>query len=268
MEAHLNFDEEYHFASQLMTCASSSSGSFSTASTCSGPHTPVSGRSTPQRRHLSMDHEPLTSPTRTGYELATPNSTMNGYFPHEMKGDFQPMVEYDISTTPCRKGSMQAQPIEFDYAHMFHSLPSQHQGIDPVNSEVLGNVNYPHHILASPFAPGPGMSSNVAECDGSPEWWIGYFGNMERHDPAAVYSARDMSIMDKRRSHVDESQYKSAALHRAQRLQRSSAKRAKREQDQLFPRVIKSGTHNCPYPECISRKAFKRSEHLKRHIES
>ena len=201
-----------------------------------------------------------------GYELATPNSTLNGYFPPEIKSDFQPL-EYEISTTPCRKGSMQAQPIEFDYAHMFHSLPPQHQAIDSVNSEVLGNVNYHHHILASPFAPGPGMSSNVAECDGSSEWPMGYFGNLERHDHAAIYSG-DLGVMDKRRTHVDESQYKSAALHRAQRLQRASAKRAKREQDQLFPRVIKSGTHNCPYPECISRKAFKRSEHLKRHIES
>ena len=268
MEAHLDFNEEYHFASQLISCASSSSGSFSTASTCSGPHTPMSGRSTPQRRHLSMDHEALTTPTRMGYELATPNSTLTSYFPSDIKNDFQPLVEYDISATPSRKGSMQGPPLDFDYAQMFNSLPPQNQSIESVHSEPLRHLQYPHHILASPFAPAPSLGSNVVECDGAPEWHMGYFANAERHDPASMFSPRTLGIVDKRRVHVDESQYKSAVLHRAQHLHRASAKRAKKEQDPSFPRVIKSGTHKCPYPQCLNRKAFKRSEHLKRHIDS
>lgn len=272
MEPHIDFDEDYHFASQLVSCASSA-GSFSTASTSSGPHTPISGRSTPQRRTLSMEHDSLTSPPRLGYELATPNSALTSYFPSDMKNDFHPLVEYDLSTTPCRKGSMPAQAMEFDYAQMFNSVPPHNQAMEPVNSDVLGNLHYTHHILASPFAPASNMCSNQAECDASSVWCapedsMNYFASLERHDPASLLSNRSLGINDKRRVYVDESQHKSEALHRAQRLQRVHQKRIKREENTVYPRIIKSGTHKCPYRECINRNAFKRSEHLKRHIDT
>ncbi len=273
MEAHLDFDEDYHFASHLVSCASSS-GSFSSASSSSGPHTPISGRSTPQRRTFSMEHEPLTTPPRLGYELTTPNSTLSGYFPAELKNDFHHLMEYDLSATPCRKGSMQTQPVEFDYAQMFSSLPSQHHSMEPVNADVMGNLHYSHHILSSPFAPGSNMCSNVAECETSSAWTcpseesMGYLAPLDRHEPASMLSTRSIGINDKRKAHVDKLQLKSAALHQIQRLERAHLKRLKREDEEIYPRVIKSGTHKCPYPDCLNRNAFKRSEHLKRHVDT
>ncbi|EMR62452.1 hypothetical protein UCREL1_10630 [Eutypa lata UCREL1] len=117
------------------------------------------------------------------------------------------------------------------------------------------------------------MCSNQAECDASSVWCapedsMNYFASLERHDPASLLSNRSLGINDKRRVYVDESQHKSEALHRAQRLQRVHQKRIKREENTVYPRIIKSGTHKCPYRECINRNAFKRSEHLKRHIDT
>ena len=79
---------------------------------------------------------------------------------------------------------MQAQQIEFDYTRVVNPQPLENQGIEFVNSEVLGNVLYPHHNLASPFAPAPDMDLNVVECDGSSDWPMDYFVNSERYEPA------------------------------------------------------------------------------------
>ncbi|KAK7750785.1 hypothetical protein SLS62_007337 [Diatrype stigma] len=221
---------------------------------------------------LSMTHESLTSPPRLGYDMTTPNSTLTGYYPSDMKNDFHPLVDYDFSATPCRKGSIPAQATEFDYAQMFNSLPPHNQTMEPSNPEVLGNLQYTHHILASPFAPA-NMCSDAPECDASSVWCapedpMGYFTGLDKHEPTSLLSTRSMDVNDKRRVYVDGSQHKSAALHRAQRLQRVKLRRVKREDHQLYPRVIKSGTHKCPYPQCETRNAFKRSEHLKRHVDT
>ena len=262
MEAHPDFDE-CSVASQFVFCASCS-GSFSTPKMCGCPHTPISGHSMPQSRYLLIDYEAPTNTRHMGYEFAVRNSIPTEHFPSHSKSDWGHFIEDGISVAPCRKGSMQAQQIEFDYTRVVNPQPLENQGIEFVNSEVLGNVLYPHHNLASPFAPAPDMDLNVVECDGSSDWPMDYFVNSERYKPAPNCSYKNIRLINKRRVHVGGPQYKSVALHRAQGLQEASTKRAQWDQDPILSRVI----HNCAHPKCVGRKPFKRSEHLKRHVAS
>nr|QHA79231.1 BrlA [Monosporascus eutypoides] len=271
MEIHLDFNEDFHFTDQLVSCASSA-GSFSTVSSSSGPHTPASGRSTPQRRKSLMEHDAVISPTGMGFELTPPSTTFSGYLPMDMKDDFHPLIGYNISASPSRRGSIPTQMMEFDYGQMFNTPSSQNSTIESANSQMLGSFYYPEQLLASPFAPVTNICSNSAECEASSVWMCHPEDSMrcadglEGQDPTSLHSIRNSGFEDKHRVHLDEPQHKSAALHRAQRLHRVQVKREKKEQHQVGPAIIKSGTHKCSYPECVNRKPFKRSEHLKRHV--
>ncbi|RYP42165.1 hypothetical protein DL767_000530 [Monosporascus sp. MG133] len=162
--------------------------------------------------------------------------------------------------------------MEFDYGQMFNSLSSQNPTIEAANSQMLGSFYYPEQLLASPFAPVTNVCSNSAECEASSVWVCNpedsmqYTNGLERHDPTSVHFIRNSGFEDKHRVHLDEPQSKSAALHQAQQLHRVQVKRKRREQRQVVPAMIKSGTHKCSYQECINRKPFVRSEHLKRHV--
>jgi hypothetical protein len=273
MEHQLEYDEDYNFGSQSVSCASSA-GSFSTASSFTGPHTPTSGRSSPQQGTMSLDIESIHCSTGVGYDLTPPASAFSGYFHSEVKNDIQPLLDYDIAAHQSRKASVATTNMEFDFNDMFGAMPPHSSTIDSTHPHVFGSQGYPDQLSSSPYMPTPSFPLGTTACDISSMWAYAGESSMspfDRHDPSALASpTRHLFAGNgRRRLNLDEVQSRTSALQRAQRgTTKLHARKEKRPQDDMWPTVIKykSGAYKCNAPECAGQKTYKRQEHLKRHI--
>ncbi|KAI1106391.1 hypothetical protein F4804DRAFT_301125 [Jackrogersella minutella] len=277
MDLKVGFVDEFSLEGHALSC-SSSTGSFSSASTSSSlpePFTPTSGRSTPGLRSMSMDHEHVY-PAPGGFELTPPSSAFGGYFPPDAKADIHRYMDcHSASPSPSRKSSMQAQVMDFDYAHViptnFATMHAQDHALEPVHPQSMGHYGFTDYITSPQYPVStPGYHHlNNAGCDASAMWeWSGdspvsFFGRgnpSASPSPSQPLSARTrhgltppyLSSHEKRRMNVDKVQQKTSALQRAQHRHGIRIER------------IAAATFKCEYPNC-QRGPFKRQEHLKRH---
>lgn len=232
------------YADKIFDDIDPSQGSLSSASDLSPPSTPGSTHSTPQRPKVVND-EVSESPTQQGHGLQTPNSTRNSnYIKNE---SFQP-VEYEPQAQQPEESRIDFPPNFFNtYAPLDQVDDNTDYGLrHPALSQ---NVPPPFHTTALPmFSIIPGSV-------------YGSFWGTSFDEPVESYGPELVSMLHsdhaKRRPHVDETRNKNMGVGR----------RVKQRDGPRFSGVIKCGTHKCLEKECINRKAFKRSEHLKRHWE-
>ncbi|XXG96398.1 Glutaminyl-tRNA synthetase [Hypoxylon texense] len=275
MDMHLDlkvgYDEAFNFDSHLPY--SSSTGSFSSASTASSmpePFTPTSGRSTPGLRSVSMEHEHIHYPASGGFELTPPSSTFGGFYPPDVKADFQRYMQYhSASPSPSRKSSIQAQSMEMEYAPMmpntYPPLSSQEHGLESAGSQQLNHFSFAEYVASPPFP----VSTSGYPVDNAASWaWTGdspvsLFGRGHQSaspSPSQPLPPRDRNNLTpsylashgRRRVNMNKVQQKSSALHRAQ------------DRSGIRIERIAAATFNCNYPNC-QKGPFKRQEHLKRH---
>ncbi|KAI1634004.1 hypothetical protein F4809DRAFT_652141 [Biscogniauxia mediterranea] len=288
MDLRVGFNEDFTFGGQPISCSSASS-SFSSASTSSSlhdPFTPTSGRSTPGVQPVFMDHDNLPCSASRGFDLTPPASAFGGYFPPEVKSEFNHYTHCDtLPATPSRKASIQTTTMDFEYHPMMppHLASHGNHHMESTNPHTLGHFPFVDHMGSSPLAfPTPPAYS--FESDGPSMWaWPGEspINVFERHaspalsSPVKPHSLRGdrhslaLANHGRRRLYVDEVQQKTSALHRVQHGQCNEAKRERGRKSGLVGgiQLIAKGTFRCDHPDCIAmgRNPFKRQEHLKRH---
>ncbi|KAI5928167.1 hypothetical protein F4810DRAFT_647267 [Camillea tinctor] len=286
MDLQVGFDEDFTFRGQPSSCSSASS-SFSSASTSSSlhdPFTPTSGRSTPGGQPVFMDHDNVPCSASRGYDLTPPSSAFGGYFPPEVKSEFNNYTLCDtFPSTPSRKASIPTAAMDYPEYHIMPPNLAPHSNpIESSNPHALGNFQFVGHMGSSPLA-FPTSSEYSLEPNGQSMWaWTGespvtFF---ERHPSPGISPAKPHTIRadrhnlalanhGRRRLYVDEVQQKSSALHRVQHGHCNEAKRERTRKNGLVGgiQLIAKGTFRCDHEDCIAmgRNPFKRQEHLKRH---
>ncbi|KAI0154407.1 hypothetical protein GGR57DRAFT_512350 [Xylariaceae sp. FL1272] len=297
MDLRVGFGEDFSFDSQTFPCNSSSGGSFTSASTTSStqdPFTPTSGCSTPGLQPMLMEHEIIASGASSSYGITPPSSAFGGYFPSETKVDLPHGYGYEpLSGTPSRRASVQphAGSIDFEYAPIM-STPTASQGhpVQSTNSQSFPHYSFGEAITSPPLEyPPPSYSLENSAFEIAPAWpWpndspVNLF---EKRESPGPLSLREIPLRERQPAHVyipvpgrrhmydvDHVQQRTTALHRAQggRMKRKRTQEAILHMDSYgeipIPRCPKGG-HRCPYEICSDRKAFKRQEHLKRHIQT
>ncbi|KAH8678211.1 hypothetical protein BX600DRAFT_507176 [Xylariales sp. PMI_506] len=279
-------DDDFDFGSQMSSA--SSARSFSTAPSCA-PITPQSGRSTPQQQASSMSFN-----TAITYELTPPVSAVDDYFSAaEVKPEFPSSCE-PLPSTPSRKDILSQYNMDFDHASVLGSaLPSHGHALDFSNTHSLEGYSFSDHLSSSPFSmPPPPYTLNTTSCDNT-MWAYSGDGSMvfvdKSESPSSALSARHMPLIhdrsnlppppylastSRRRLCMEDIQQKSSVLHQVQNGARVPTKRERYNRNnghgQLGPNIqhVASGAFRCDYPECAGRRAYKRSEHLKRHKNS
>ncbi|KAI0124785.1 hypothetical protein BJ170DRAFT_696358 [Xylariales sp. AK1849] len=275
-------DEDFDFGSQMSSA--SSARSFSTASSCA-PITPQSGRSSPQQSS-SMDFDPSI-----GYEITPSNSTLDGYLTAEVKPEFS--ICDGLLETPTRKPMLPTYTMDFEQPGVLDSmLPSHGSTMEFARPHGLENYSFSEHMTSSPFSnPPPPYSLTNPSCESNSIWTYQGDNSMifldKTESPAVPSSARHLPIHNRsalppsylasngrRQLCMEDVQQKSSVLHRVQYGGRVHPKRERYgrgnghgHQGPHIP-TITTGQFKCTFPECAGRKAYKRSEHLKRHKNS
>ncbi|ORY59952.1 uncharacterized protein BCR38DRAFT_488137 [Pseudomassariella vexata] len=282
-DKHVGFDEDFDFGSQPVSCSSSSIGSsFSTtASTASsyttnGPFTPTSASrcSTPQQV-LPFDH--VTCQSSTGYEIHPAFQRSDGLASAYIK----PEARDSLTGIPDKRNTL---PImEYNYDSVLSStLTPQGLETNGMDSYPYSNpmTNPPFHLPTPSYTTDTTFDNSVWHCQDDTHMMF-----FERYDPQVMKPSpvQNMAMRDRnyvpqsylasngrRRLSIEHAQQRTGALNRAQSRLTNRPHSFKRESyhNKLASGVqkIPAGTFKCTLPNCTARRAFKRSEHLKRHI--
>ncbi|KUI55265.1 Transcription factor steA [Cytospora mali] len=271
----------YSFNSQSLPCPSScpsTAGSFSSASSLSDALTPPSRNSTPQ--HPMEFDASFDASFGSGAMLfdftPSPPSTYD-CFPREVKSTAAPDLCHGMPMTPARSSTQFEPAMNLHGAGTMDFTPTPTQGMDP--------YNFMNVASASPFVlstPSPAFNGNLPYSDMAFMWAQHTGGTpidfLDRNSSPAVAmttptpSGSHRNI--RRRIAVDGPQQKSVMLQQSipkagpGRQRMAKAKPAVGKLGPAFQesaKVAKANQHRCLFPSCEG-KAYSRSEHLKRHI--
>ncbi|KAK6073718.1 C2H2 finger domain-containing protein [Seiridium cupressi] len=269
-------DEDFDFGSKLSS--TSSARSFSSAGSCA-PITPRSGRSTPQQHVTSTSLSLVTE-----YNCTPSERSMGDYLPSDTKAEIPTCDPFP--SIPTRKASPSPYNMNIEHATLMNTtVPAYGDIIDFTTLQAMEDYSFSDHMSSSPFnAPPPPYSLYNGSCDSNTLWPYQPENSLEylsNDQPSLTLSLRNMALPERstlpspyhpintrRQLPIESAQHKSAILHRIQ----NGGKVTKRGRygSTLGPNIgqIKPGTHKCQMPECVGKKGYKRSEHLKRHMES
>ncbi|KAK3990532.1 hypothetical protein QBC44DRAFT_239095 [Cladorrhinum sp. PSN332] len=265
-----------------------SSGASSYASSF-GPHTPLSGISTPSRnnsfdfnasRNGSLDSTSSFATTidTNPFDLSPPASTTSSYFPANFKADDgSDICQSGFPLTPSRS--------QLHSINTWESQMSPSSTMDYYFQEGLSQ----HTLMSTP--PGPVPTGQAWEYGWGPKWVQGDSPiNFEKHTPTRLaHSIHGLKIEEseqhefeaKKRMLVEEAKLRATALHQMQQEQehhRSTAMRSVRTrtvrqqrsrrppQDSGIGTIVQSVYH-CNLPGCTDGP-YRRHEHLIRHQNS
>ncbi|ETS73278.1 hypothetical protein PFICI_14883 [Pestalotiopsis fici W106-1] len=266
-------DEFNSFGSQLSSA--SSARSFSTAPSCV-PITPQSGRSSPQQHTASMSFTSISD-----YNFTPPGSSMDGYFPSNVKSEFRPrdmepstpskkstVSPYNMnfeqsaflnSTLPCYEHMMDFQPpgLEYSFSDQMPTSPFDHRP-PPYSTHHSGPDNGALWLCPSQ------SSFAYSEKLSSPQSTTLCLKSLSLQEGSSAPSPYVSSNL-RRQVAIDDVQQKSSLLHRVQNGGRvgKKGKRTGTMGSQIT--TVPPSKFKCEYPECANEKAYKRAEHLKRH---
>ncbi|KAK4167319.1 hypothetical protein QBC43DRAFT_139948 [Cladorrhinum sp. PSN259] len=276
----------------IQSNGSMSSGCSSYASSF-GPHTPLSGTSTPSRnnsfdfntsRNGSLDSTSsfATSIDSNSFDLSPPASTTSSYFPVNYKtDDGSEMYQSAFPLTPSRN-----QP---------HSINLWESQMSPNSMAYYYHDGVGQHTLIS-TPPGPVPSSQQWDCEWGPKWLQGDSPiSFEGHTPTRLaHSIHGLKIEEpeqhdefkrrdefKKKVSMELVMAQAKLLHQVQQqddyhrtasIQSVRAKamrqpRARRPPQESDIGIIPQSAHHCDFPGCTAAP-YRRNEHLKRHQKS
>lgn len=277
MDLSLGYErEDFDFGSQLSSA--SSARSFSTAPSCA-PITPQSGRSTPRQHVPSMNFNSVTE-----YEFTPQESSMNDYFPADIKTEF-PAGE-TFSTTPNKKPTGSPYSMDVENVDFLNAGSSSYGNMMNIGQpSFLEQLPFSSQMTSSPFCPpAPSYSVHNPPCDTS--LWSYPFDNtlglFDKAEPSnRTSSLRNISLQSKNplpppryvanhpRRHLplQTVRDKTTILHHVQGGGRISKKARYTNLGVPF-KMEEAGRFPCDMPECVKQgKVYKRAEHLKRHAQ-
>ncbi|KAK4226489.1 hypothetical protein QBC38DRAFT_229865 [Podospora fimiseda] len=245
-----------------------------------GPHTPLSGTSTPSRngsfdfntsRNGSMDSN-ASFDTNT-FDLSPPASTNSSYFPTNIKNeDGSDMCQSAFPLTPSR------HPI-----NSWESQMSPSSSMDYYYPESLSQ----HTLVSTP--PGLVLVGQTWESQWGPKWVHGdspiNFENKITPTGLSVsihglkIEGSDQHEFEAKRIRMEEAKLRATDLmHQMQQDQRPAVmrsvrmrpvkqQRSRRPTQESDIGTITQSVHHCDYPGCTDGP-YRRNEHLKRHQKS
>ncbi|KAF3014404.1 hypothetical protein E8E14_004735 [Neopestalotiopsis sp. 37M] len=266
-------DEFNSFGSQLSSA--SSARSFSTAPSCV-PITPQSGRSSPQQHSASMSFTSISD-----YNFTPPGSSMEGYFPSNIKSEFH---SRDIEpSTPSKRSTVSPYNMNFEQPAFLNStLPCYEQMMDFPPPGL--DYSFSDHIPSAPFDhKQASYSAHHSGSDNASLWLCppqGSFAYSEKlaSPQSTTLCLKNLTLQEgsslpahyvrsnlRRQVSIDNVQQKSSLLHRVQNGGRIGKKgKSNGTMDSLITKVT-SGKFKCEVSGCPNRNGYKRAEHLKRH---
>lgn len=275
IDLHLDYgDERFDFDTHFSSA--SSSRSFSTAPSCA-PITPQSGRSTPHQ-HTST---PMSLNPSIRYELTPPASSFDDYFQSSVKSEHPGSDE--LPSTPSRK---QMSPFGMDILNS--TLPPYGESMGFTSSHVVENFSFSDNMASSPFtlppphhyavhsAPAYENPTMLPYQTGSPLAFLEENGSLAVQPSVRGSPGQERYVMtlpyvsghSRRQMHMDDVQQRSMSLHHVQRGRVPKRERRRQQSIGVDILIAEQGNFPCPEPECAGKKAYKRMEHMKRHMNS
>jgi hypothetical protein len=267
------------------TYASSSS---SPSSSSFGPQTPTSGRSTtPFSTSFDFASSFTSSADTASFDFSPPSSAPSAYFPMtpeagNVSGPVYPIFPFTPSRGPldfsghplggCGSQLAPSQTMDMDCSFFV-----SHLGANPLPSTPSGLAQFGQLSDTAPHWPYP--DSPISFDQQSPMRLNGTAQSIkqEHEDDMEAQFTPSNAVM--RRALIEEARHRTTMLH--QQVQRCSPSpvraRIKREKkplpmirgDSRLPlgKVERTGAFKCPMEGCQQRP-YRRSEHLKRHVQT
>jgi hypothetical protein len=292
-DVYFNMDDSFSLSSRSMGCLATSTN-FSAASSTYDPFTPHSGRSTPQKSFdSSFDSSFSSCASSISFDLTPPPTAMSGYFAVAVEAECNPMYTFNrrLKTPPVpltQKPPVPMGSTEVDYHAMLEVTLPQSCMVSATPARSLNDCSLGEHRNPPFISQTPGASFSGSAAEGYSGIWpcssdspLSFFVKQESQSSSRIrplrgsvspnsYSLATAPLTSRKRFFVNDAQKKTTALHTAQR--NLTATRAKREKLKS-KHAPNSGSHiekiplakfKCEYEGCKS--AYRRAEHLKRHI--
>lgn len=281
----LNFDEDvgygFNDVSLPEPCSAVSFCGSSYAPSSFGPHTPLSGPSTPSRS-ASLDYGSSFASSIDGlsFEPSPPSSATSTYFPTSLKAsDVSDFTHPSFPMTPPR-GQLRfpGHPMSGCGTQLAHSpmdfcLYMNGLGSQSLSSTPPGLVKLDEPPDAWSIFPEPDSPISWSKKRSAPRL-LEPFEPIKVEDEDVMTPPSTPWVPPRRRSRMEDARQKTADLRKAQqRLQSHPRARERRAKQRLSPEVendgmitlAKAGVHKCDWEGCDA-KPFQRREHMKRHV--